>query len=36
MVDHGADLCYYMERLPRPTGYMMCVSELRRLLHGRR
>lgn len=32
----GADLRHYMERLPTPTGYMMCVSELRRLLHGRR
>nr|WP_275587231.1 putative PEP-binding protein [Micromonospora terminaliae] len=28
----GADLKYYLERLPTPTGYMMCVGELQRLL----
>jgi phosphoenolpyruvate-protein kinase (PTS system EI component) len=28
----GADLGYYLERLPTPTGYMMCVSELRHVL----
>ncbi|MBM2620423.1 hypothetical protein JIG36_33425 [Actinoplanes sp. LDG1-06] len=26
----GADLRHYIERLPAPTGYMMCVSELLR------
>jgi pyruvate,water dikinase len=28
----GADLDYYVERLPTPTGYMMCVSELQHIL----
>ncbi|MFF0097854.1 putative PEP-binding protein [Micromonospora sp. NPDC005257] len=28
----GADLRYYLDRLPTPTGYMMCVSELRHVL----
>ena len=28
----GADLAYYLERLPTPTGYMMCVSELQHVL----
>lgn len=28
----GADLDYYLERLPTPTGYMMCVSELQHIL----
>lgn len=28
----GADFDYYLERLPTPTGYMMCVSELRHVL----
>ncbi|GIF75326.1 putative PEP-binding protein [Asanoa siamensis] len=28
----GTDLDYYLDRLPTPSGYMMCVSELRRLL----
>jgi phosphohistidine swiveling domain-containing protein len=28
----GADLRYYLERLPTPTGYMMCVSELQHVL----
>ncbi|MGW4947922.1 putative PEP-binding protein [Actinoplanes sp. NPDC004185] len=31
----GADLSYYADRLPAPTGYMMCVSELQRIV-GRR
>ncbi|WP_207914288.1 putative PEP-binding protein [Micromonospora sp. KC213] len=31
----GADLDYYLERLPTPTGYMMCVSELRHVLASR-
>jgi len=30
----GADLEYYIERLPTPTGYMMCVGELQRLLQA--
>jgi len=30
----GADLEYYLERLPTPTGYMMCVGELQRLLRA--
>ena len=30
----GADLQYYVERLPTPTGYMMCVGELQRLLQA--
>jgi phosphoenolpyruvate-protein kinase (PTS system EI component) len=30
----GADLEYYVERLPTPTGYMMCVGELQRLLQA--
>jgi len=30
----GADLRYYIDRLPAPTGYMMCVSELQRVLRG--
>jgi pyruvate,water dikinase len=30
----GADLEYYLERLPAPTGYMMCVGELRRLVEA--
>lgn len=30
----GADLDYYLERLPTPTGYMMCVSELRHILQS--
>lgn len=28
----GADFDFYRERLPTPTGYMMCVSELQHLL----
>lgn len=28
----GADLRHYLERLPAPTGYMMCVSELQHVL----
>jgi phosphoenolpyruvate-protein kinase (PTS system EI component) len=31
----GADLEYYLERLPAPTGYMMCVSELPPMLRAR-
>ena len=30
----GADLEYYLERLPTPTGYMMCVGELQRPLRA--
>jgi len=30
----GADLQYYVERLPAPTGYMMCVGELQPLLQA--
>ena len=30
----GADLEYYLQRLPTPTGYMMCVGELQRLLQA--
>ncbi|MEU4216661.1 putative PEP-binding protein [Actinoplanes sp. NPDC026623] len=30
----GADLAHYLERLPTPTGYMMCVGELQRLLQA--
>ncbi|MEV8511796.1 putative PEP-binding protein [Dactylosporangium sp. NPDC051484] len=30
----GADFDYYRERLPTPTGYMMCVSELRHILQS--
>jgi phosphoenolpyruvate-protein kinase (PTS system EI component) len=30
----GADFDYYLERLPVPTGYMMCVSELRHILQS--
>ncbi len=30
----GADFDYYLERLPTPTGYMMCVSELRHILQS--
>ncbi|GAA2564833.1 hypothetical protein GCM10010435_41670 [Winogradskya consettensis] len=30
----GADLQHYIERLPAPTGYMMCVSELTHVLRS--
>lgn len=30
----GADLRHYINRLPAPTGYMMCVSELQRVLRS--
>jgi phosphoenolpyruvate-protein kinase (PTS system EI component) len=30
----GADFRYYLERLPAPTGYMMCVSELQHVLQS--
>jgi pyruvate,water dikinase len=30
----GADFDHYLERLPAPTGYMMCVSELRHVLRS--
>lgn len=30
-----ADLEHYLERLPAPTGYMMCTAELRRLIFHR-
>ncbi|MER7005962.1 putative PEP-binding protein [Dactylosporangium sp. NPDC000555] len=31
----GADFDHYLERLPTPTGYMMCVSELQHILQSR-